>query len=82
MTTEEQYENCKEIAKFDGSILVHDYHSNWNALMPVVKRIQQVEILEFYRKKPIMNALMDVDILSLFLTVSAFVQWFNKQSER
>lgn len=84
MTLEKQYENRKEIAKFDGSMLVRDYHTSWNALMPVVKKIQRLEISEFYRKKPVMNALMDVEIESVFLSVSAFVKWYNRQpvSER
>ena len=78
MSIEEQDENRKEIAKFDGSMLVRDYHTSWNALMPVVKRIQRLEISEFYRKKPVMNALMDVEIESLFKAVSVFVKWYNR----
>ena len=80
MTLEEQDENRKEIAKFDGSMLVRDYHASWNALMPVVKRIQRLEISEFYRKKPVMNALMDVEIESLFKAVSVFVKWYNRNA--
>lgn len=75
---QEQYENRKEIAKFDGSMLVRNYHTSWNALMPVVKKIQRLEISEFYRKKPVINALMDVDIKSIFKAVSVFVKWYNR----
>lgn len=79
MTLEEQDENRKEIAKFHGSMLVRDYHTSWNALMPVVKKIQRLNISEFSKKKPVMSALMDVDIDSLFLAVSVFVKWYNSQ---
>ena len=81
ISIEEQYENRKQIAIFDGSMLIRDYHTSWNALMPVVKRIQRLEISEFYRKKPVMNALMDVDIESVFLAVSVFVKWYNQNSD-
>lgn len=77
MTIEEQDENRKEIAKFDGSMLVKDYHANWNAIMPVVKKIQRLEIPDFSKKKPVMSALMDVDIYILFTAVSIFVKWYK-----
>ena len=77
MTIEEQDKNRKEIAKFEGSMLVRDYHTSWNALMPVVKKIQRLEIPDFSKKKPVMSALMDVDIDVLFTAVSVFVKWYN-----
>jgi len=60
--------------------LVHmlKYHSSWDWLMPVVKKIQQLEIKQFDKKKPIMNALMDVDIESLYNSALWFILWYNK----
>lgn len=80
MTIEEQDENRKEIAKFEGSMLVRDYHTSWNALMPVVGRIKRLEISEFHRKKPVMDALMDVEIEELFAAVSGFAKWYNRNT--
>lgn len=77
MTIEEQDKNRKEIAKFEGSMIIRDYHTSWNALMPVVKKIQRLEIPDFSKKKPVMSALMDVDIDILFTAVSVFVKWYN-----
>jgi hypothetical protein len=59
---------------------LHSYDKDWNKLMPVVKKIQQLEVSEFYRKKPVMSALIDVDIETLFKAVVVFTQWFNRQS--
>lgn len=52
-----------------------NYHSDWNELMSVVKDIQQLEIEEFSKKKPIMDALLDVDIEILYNAVIVFLQW-------
>jgi hypothetical protein len=59
---------------------LHSYDKDWNKLMPVVKKIQQLEVAEFYRKKPVMSAIMDVDIEILFKAVVVFAQWYNRQS--
>jgi hypothetical protein len=51
------------------------YHYDWGSLMPVVKKIQQLKIHEFAKKKPVMDALLDVDISILYTAVVAFIQW-------
>jgi hypothetical protein len=58
----------------------HDlnYKSNWSLLMPIVKKIQQQPIEDFTKKKPIMSALMDVEIESLFNSVVVFLQWWSQ----
>jgi len=53
------------------------YRDSWDELMPVVKKIQQLSIEDFGKKKPVMNALMDVELESLFAAVVAFVKWYN-----
>lgn len=55
-----------------------NYNSDWNELMPVVKDIQQLEIEEFSKKKPIMDALLDVDIEILYNAVIVFLQWHTE----
>jgi hypothetical protein len=50
----------------------------YNELIPVVKKIQQLKLDEFSKKKPVMNALMDVEIESLFDSVVVFLQWWSK----
>lgn len=54
-----------------------EYHKSWEWLMPVIKKIQQLPIAEFSKKKPVMNALMDVEIEPLFLSVIVFIKWYN-----
>lgn len=53
------------------------YHNSWNWLMPVVKKIQQLKMQEWGKKKPIMDALIDVDIEILYQSVLVFVIWYN-----
>ena len=72
-------ERKKVIAIFDGSMLIRDYNSNWNDIMPVVKKIQKLQITEFFLKKPVMDALMDVDINSLFIAIYGFANWYNSK---
>lgn len=50
-----------------------EYDKNWNWLMPVVKEIQELKICKFELKKPIMNALMSVDINELHEAVFNFI---------
>ena len=54
------------------------YDKSWDWIMPVVKKIQQLKIDDFSKKKPVMSALMDVDIESLFKSVVVFLQWWSK----
>lgn len=54
------------------------YSTSWDELMPVVKKIQQLQIDDFTKKKPVMSALMDVEIESLFNAVVVFLQWWSK----
>lgn len=51
------------------------YHYSWDWLMPVVKEIQQLKIKECSKKKPVMSALVDVDIEILWTSVVAFLKW-------
>ena len=53
------------------------YHYSWDWLMPVVKEIKELKIEEFSKKKPIMSALMDVDIDILWTSVVAFLKWYE-----
>lgn len=52
------------------------YDKDWNKLIPVVKKIQQLRIVEEYRKLPVQAALMDVDIDNLFEAVAVFAVWY------
>ena len=54
------------------------YSTSWDELMPVVKKIQQLQIEDFTKKKPVMSALIDVEIESLFNSVVVFLQWWSK----
>ncbi len=54
------------------------YHYSFGSLMPVVKRIQQLPIEDFSKKKPVMSALMDVEIESLWLSIVVFIKWYNQ----
>jgi hypothetical protein len=54
------------------------YDESWDELIPVVKKIQQLPIEDFTKKKPVMSALMDVDIEILFNSVVVFLQWWSK----
>lgn len=56
-----------------------DYYNSWDWLMPVVEKIKQLEIVDFTKKKPIMNALIDIDINVLYNSVVEFIKWYNKQ---
>lgn len=55
-----------------------NYFTSWDELMPVVKKIQKLQIEDFAKKKPVMSALMDVDIEILFNQVVLFLQWWSK----
>ena len=37
-----------EIARFEGSMIVRNYHEDWNELMRVVKKIKELKINDFY----------------------------------
>jgi hypothetical protein len=54
------------------------YNESWDELIPVLKKIQQLQIEDFTKKKPIMSALMDVDIDTLFEAVADFAKWYNE----
>lgn len=55
-----------------------DHHRDWNELIPVVEKIKKLKIEEFSKKKPVMSALMDVDIKILWLAVVEFIKWYNQ----
>ena len=58
------------------------FHSSWDWLMPAVKKIQQLKIAEFTNKKPVMAAIMDVEIESLWNSVVVFIKWYNQQTNK
>lgn len=60
----------------------HKFHSSWDKLMPVVKKIQLLKISDFTKKERIMSALLDVDIYNLWASVLIFLNWYKytKQS--
>lgn len=63
----------------EGKHLEHfNYSTSWDELIPVVKKIQQLPIDDFTKKKPVMSALMDVDIETLFNSVVMFLKWWSK----
>lgn len=53
------------------------FHSSWDWLMPVVEKIKNISIEQFYEKKKVMNALYDVDINILWQAVVEFIKWYN-----
>ena len=68
------------------------YHSSWNCLMPVVRKIYNT-LAEMLRKRPphtachgdmievdIHCAIREVDIVKTHGYVYQFIQWYNKQS--
>lgn len=62
----------------EGKYLGHfNYHTSWDELIPVVKKIQQLPIDDFTKKKTVMSALKDVDIEILFNSVVVFLQWWS-----
>lgn len=56
-----------------------EYSTSWNSLMPVVRQIQLLHIDDFKYKKPVMNALLEVDIMVLFDAVVLFLKWYKSQ---
>lgn len=75
-------EKLAQIGKFMGTNFKNPmnymYDKDWNQLMPVVKKIQQLRIVETHRKVPIQFALIDVDIDTLFDAVADFAKWYNE----
>jgi len=55
------------------------YNTSWDELIPVVKKIQQISIENFSIKKPVMSALIDVDIELLYLAVVVFILRYNAE---
>lgn len=64
-----------------------EYHSSWDWLMPVVKKIAGMVInkdwdncLEAVKRwKPIANELQKVNTENVWYCVVKFIQWYNKQ---
>lgn len=54
------------------------YSTSWDELIPVVKKIQKLQVEDFTKKKPIIHALMDLEIESLYNSVVVFLQWWSK----
>lgn len=60
-------------------IAAAEFDTSWDWLMPVVKKIIHLDILDFSRKNGVVNALKKADIQILFVEVVKFAKWFNKQ---
>lgn len=69
-------DNMKESGFYLVPTCVFSFHSSWEWLMPVVKKIQQLKIDDFSKKKPVMSALIDVDIKILWTAVVDFLKWY------
>jgi hypothetical protein len=79
-----QIEKRKEIAKFNNDQFILQYDFVWNDLMEVVAKIKELNLDEanWYRKNPVMNALMDMNISILFNAVYNFCAWYNRERNR
>jgi hypothetical protein len=65
------------------------YHKEWGWLMPVVEKINRLELVEssemcqrepaFYMM-PIRNALCDVDIKKTWQSIIRLLEWYNKET--
>lgn len=82
--------------KRNGCFYTHSqllYHSSWDWLMPVVRKIYDI-LAEMLKKRPphtachgdmievdIHCAIREVDILKTHDFVHQFIQWYNKQKE-
>ena len=61
------------------------YHTDWNLLMPVVVKIQNIKTIntngyEVWRFK-LHAALCEADIKTLYKAVVEFIEWYNQQGE-
>ena len=63
-----------------------EYHSSWNWLMPVVKKIADLLLNKDWedlqeaakRWKPIANELQNVSKDNIYFCVVKFIEWYNK----
>lgn len=61
------------------------FHKSWNWIMPIVKKIKEVDPLDKLWEKHNMDKfnlyeyLMDVDIISTFETCVEFIKWYNNE---
>jgi hypothetical protein len=53
------------------------FHKSWEWLMPVVEKIKKMSITDFSQKKPVMNALYDVDKSILWKAAVNFIKQNN-----
>jgi len=79
----ENYDDNKLIRKFmEGNdvIIYNNYHLDWNALMPVARKIvtEFPEYDQLDRMEQILNALMECDIDELYQTVVGFIKYTQK----
>jgi lambda repressor-like predicted transcriptional regulator len=66
----------------DGSVSLSDcdfYYpdSMWGDLIPVVSKINNTTVRDFYRKEKVMNTLLSLDIKKIWQSVVDFIQWYN-----
>jgi len=51
------------------------FNQSWDWLMPVVKKLQNLEI-EFFRMN---DALIEAEIDNVYVAVIVFIKWYNEQ---
>ncbi len=60
------------------------FHTDWNWLMSVMKKIRHTEITMFdygKRKFWIHNALAEADIEKVYIEIVKFIKWYNKEGK-
>lgn len=63
--------------------LNYKYHEDWNQLIGAVLKIKEMKLRENWdRKKPVMNALYDVDINIQHKAVYDFITWYTTTKQK
>jgi len=57
------------------------YHSSWDLLMPVVKKIFDIDSNNYPLEKEIEDGLLFVDITLTFNSAVNFLKWYNTQTK-
>lgn len=79
------YGNIEYVDCFRANSL--QYHSSWNWIMPVWKKISMLEKLDEYCNESVFHSefvedFINVDIENLFLHIVEFIKWYNKNDKR
>jgi len=66
-----------------GEYKPNNYHSNWNLLMEIIKKITSLE--EFQNEYEFNTLFWDefnqLDIESIYIQVVLFIEWYNEQKQ-